>query len=144
MSELKSWSELSPLARHRLLSAVRLADLIGDELSPLEQAACEFSDFYKDAHGFRPRHIDISSWTLEDFHAEFEVLADICKDNAARRVAEEAAAVTKLEARIADLITIGAKDRSMAIRWIAEAEECNGDMEYLCFLVGVPYGYFQK
>ncbi len=122
MSELKSWSELSHL----------------------EQVACEFSDFYKDAHGFRPRHIDTSSWTLEDFHAEFEVLADICKDNAARRVAEEAAAVTKFENRVSMLMTCGAKDRSMAIRWIAEAEECNGDMEYLCFLVGVPYGYFQK
>ena len=121
MSEFKSWSELSHL----------------------EQVACEFSDFYKDAHGFRPRHIDTSTWTLEDFDREFEVLADICKDNTARRVAEEAAAVTKLEARIADLITIGAKDRAMAIRWIAEAEECNGDMDYLCFLVGVPYGYFK-
>ncbi len=121
MSEFKSWSELSPL----------------------EQVACEFSDFYKDAHGFRPRHIDTSTWTLEDFDREFEVLADICKENAALRVAEEAAAVTKLEARIADLITIGAKDRAMAIRWIAEAEGCDGDMEYLCFLVGVPYGYFK-
>jgi hypothetical protein len=121
MSEFKSWSELSPL----------------------EQAACEFSDFYKDAHGFRPRHIDTSSWSLEDFDAEFEVLADICKDNTASRVAEEAAAVTKLEARIADLITIGAKDRTMAIRWIAEAEDAGSDMEYLCFLVGVPYGYFK-
>jgi hypothetical protein len=121
MSEFKSWSELSHL----------------------EQVACEFSDFYKDAHGFRPRHIDTSSWTLEDFDREFEVLADICKDNTARRIAEEAVAVTKLEARIADLITIGAKDRTMAIRWIAEAEDAGSDMEYLCFLVGVPYGYFK-
>jgi hypothetical protein len=113
-------------------------------LSHLEQVACEFSDFYKDAHGFRPRHIDTSSWTLEDFDREFEVLADICKGNTARRVAEEAAAVTKFENRVSMLMTCGAKDRSMAIRWIAEAEECNGDMEYLCFLVGVPYGYFKE
>jgi hypothetical protein len=121
MSEFKSWSELSHL----------------------EQVACEFSDFYKDAHGIRPRWIDTSNWTLEDFDREFEVLADICNDNTASRVAEEAAAVTKLEARIADLITIGAKDRAMAIRWIAEAEDAGSDMEYLCFLVGVPYGYFK-
>ena len=121
MNEFKSWSELSHL----------------------EQVACEFSDFYKEANGFRPRHIDTSSWTLEDFDREFEVLARVCKDNTARRVAEEAAAVTKLEARIAELITIGAKDRTMAIRWIAEAEEAGSDMEYLCFLVGVPYGYFK-
>jgi hypothetical protein len=96
MNELKSWSELSHL----------------------EQVACEFSDFYKDAHGFRPRHIDTSSWTLEDFDREFEVLADICKGNTARRVAEEAAAVTKFENRVSMLMTCGAKDRSMAIRWM--------------------------
>jgi hypothetical protein len=121
MSEFKSW----------------------DELSPLEQAACEFSDFYKEAHGFRPRHIDTSTWTLEDFDREFEVLADICEENAAIRKLAETEAVTKLEARISSLLQSGAKDRTMAIRWIAEAEECGGDMEFLCFLVGVPYGYFK-
>ena len=121
MSEFKSWSELSPL----------------------EQAACEFSDFYKEANGFRPRHIDTSSWTLEDFDAEFEVLARVCRENADVRDAQEAAAVVRFEKRIVSLMQSGAKDRAMAIRWIAEAEECNGDMEYLCFLVGVPYGYFK-
>lgn len=122
MSEFKSWSELSHL----------------------EQVACEFSDFYKDAHGFRPRHIDTSSWTLEDFDREFEVLARVCKDNNARRELAEQESVVVLEDRIAVLMSCGAKDRAMAIRWIAEAEECNGDMEYLCFLVGVPYGYFKE
>ena len=119
-------------------------ELLGwNGLSPLEQASCEFSDFYKEAHGFRPRHIDTSRWTLEDFDREFEVLAVVCKENAALRDAQEAAAVVRFEKRIVDLIAIGAKDRAMAIRWIAEAEECGGDMEYLCFLVGVPYGYFK-
>lgn len=122
MSEFKSWCELSPL----------------------EQAACEFSDFYKDAHGFRPHHIDTSSWTLEDFDAEFEALARVCKENAAQRDIAETEATKVLEARIVSLMQSGAKDRAMAIRWIAEAEECGSDMEYLCFLVGVPYGYFKK
>ena len=122
MSEFKSWSELSPL----------------------EQAACEFSDFYKEANGFRPRHINTSGWTLEDFDREFEVLARVCKENAALRDAQEAAAVVRFEKRIVSLTQSGAKDRAMAIRWIAEAEECGGDMEYLCFLVGVPYGYFKE
>ena len=122
MSEFKSWSELSPL----------------------EQAACDFSDFYKEAMGFRPRHVDTSSWTLEDFNREFEVLTCICKENAAIRAAAEVKAIEHLENRIKSLLRIGAKDRAMAIRWIAEAEECGGDMEYLCFLVGVPYGYFKE
>ena len=93
MSEFKSWSELSPL----------------------EQAACEFSDFYKEANGFRPRHIDTSSWTMEDFDAEFEVLARVCKENAELRDAAEAASVVRFEARIVDLIAIGAKNRTTAL-----------------------------
>ena len=119
MNEFKSWSELSPL----------------------EQAACEFSDFYKEANGFRPRHIDTSSWSLADFDAEFEVLARICKENAAMRDAQEAAAIVRFEARIVDLIAIGAKDRTTAIRWISEAEDCDSDMSYLCYCLGLPYQY---
>lgn len=119
MSEFKSWSELSPL----------------------EQAACEFSDFYKEANGFRPRHIDTSSWSLADFDAEFESLAQTCKENAVIQDASEAVAITRFEARIVDLIAIGAKDRTTAIRWISEAEDCGSDMSYLCFCLGLPYQY---
>jgi hypothetical protein len=32
----------------------------------------------------------------------------------------------------------------MALRWIHEAEGSDGDEEYLCFLVGLPYGYFRQ
>jgi hypothetical protein len=62
----------------------------------------------------------------------------------AQQELEEEQSIVTLEKRIASLLQSGAKDRSMAIRWIAEAEECNGDMEFLCFLVGVPYGYFKE
>jgi hypothetical protein len=70
-------------------------------------------------------------------------LADICKGNAAIRAAAEVKAIEHLENRIKSLYRLGAKDRAMAIRWIAEAEEAGSDMDYLCFLVGVPYGYFK-
>ena len=119
MSELKSWSELSPL----------------------EQAAGTFWDFYKEAYGVRPRWIDTTNWTLEDFDREFEVLARVCKENAELRDAQEAASVVRFEARIVDLIAIGAKNRTTAIRWIAEAEDCGSDMSYLCFCLGLPYQY---
>jgi hypothetical protein len=42
------------------------------------------------------------------------------------------------------VIGCGAKDRAMALRWIHEAEGSNGDDEYLCYLVGLPYRYFVK
>ena len=121
MSELKSWSELSPL----------------------EQASAQYWDMYKDAYGVRPRWIDTTSWTLDAFEKEFESLAETIRENNARQELEEKQAIVVLENRIASLMQSGAKDRSMAIRWIAEAEEAGSDMEYLCFLVGVPYGYFK-
>jgi hypothetical protein len=43
-----------------------------------------------------------------------------------------------------DLLRSGAKDRAMALRWVHEAEETNGDDEYLCYTVGLPYGYFRE
>jgi hypothetical protein len=122
MSEFKSW----------------------EEMSELEQLACEFWDFYKEAHGFRPRHVDVSEWTVEEFHSEFVELARVCKQNAEARNEAEAAAAVRFEARITDLIASGAGDRATAIRWIAEAEKINGDMDYLCFLLGLDYGYFKQ
>jgi len=41
-----------------------------------------------------------------------------------------------------DLLLSGAKDREMAMRWVHEAEGSDGDDEYLCFLLGLPYRYF--
>jgi hypothetical protein len=115
-----------------------------EELTELEQLACEFSDFYKEANGFRPRHVDTSNWTVERFQSEFDILSGVCKSNALARKEEESRAAAKLESRISELLTMGAKDRSMAIRWISEAEDAGGDMEYLCFLLGVEYGYFKN
>jgi hypothetical protein len=114
-----------------------------EELTELEQLACEYSDFYKDAYGYRPR-LDTSSWTVEEFEVVFEELGKVCKANALARKEEEAYKARKLETRISELLTMGAKDRSMAIRWISEAEDAGGDMEYLCFLLGVEYGYFKN
>ena len=115
-----------------------------EELSELEQLACEYSDFHKDAYGVRPRGVDTSLWTVEEFHAEFEVLSAVCEANAIACKQAEAAAAVRVEARIASLMQSGAADRGTAIRWIGEAEGSNGDMEYLCFLLGVDYGYFKE
>lgn len=115
-----------------------------EELSELEQLACEYSDFHKSAYGVRPRGIDTSSWTVEEFNAEFEVLAAVCKENEIARKQAEASAAVQVEARIASLMQSGAVNRATAIRWIGEAEGSNGDMDYLCFLLGVDYGYFKE
>ena len=115
-----------------------------EDMTELEQAQATFWDMYKDAHGFRPRHIDTSTWTLEQFDREFEELSEVMKANDIAKGLEEAIAVEKFERRIAEMISIGAKDQAMAMRWIHEAEDTNGDNDYLAWSLGLPYRYFSK
>ena len=115
-----------------------------EEMSVVEQYACQFWDMYKDAYGVRPRGIDTSSWTEADFEAEFVSLSKVIEqENKAREAAEEVATID-FEMRVQSLLVSGAKDYEMAIRWIHEAEGTDGDDEYLCYTVGLPYGYFRK
>ena len=114
-----------------------------EEMSTLEQYACQYWDMHKDAYGVRPRCIDTSSWTEADFEAEIVILAKTIDANYEQQVIAEERAMIAFEMRVQDLMTSGAKDYKMALRWIHEAEGSNGDDEYLCFLVGLPYGYFR-
>ena len=112
------------------------------EVSELDQARSDYSDFHKDVFGFRPRW-DYSAMTLADFDREFEYLAQECKRNAELRAEAEAAAAVRLEQRILSLLEYGAKSRAMALRWLDEAEGTRGDVDFLCFLLGVDYGYIK-
>ena len=113
-----------------------------EEMSTLEQYACQFWDMYKDAYGVRPRGIDTTLWTEADFEAEFVSLSKTIESNYKDQLAQEEVAMHEFEMRMQDLLLSGAKDREMAMRWVHEAEGSNGDDEYLCFLLGLPYRYF--
>ena len=115
-----------------------------EEMSELEQAQCTYWDMYKDAYGVRPRGIDTSAWTVEDFDREFAELGGIIDREEEDRKEREAEASVHFENQITSLVQSGARDRQAAIAWIHEAEGSNGDDEYLCFLLGLPYGYFRK
>ena len=115
-----------------------------EEMTVLEQYACTYWDMYKDAYGVRPRGIDTSSWSESDFEREFfQLSVTIAEEDRIRKEAEEKAA-HDFEMRILSLQMTGATDRDMALRWVHEAEGSDGDDEYLCFLVGLPYGYFRR
>jgi len=115
-----------------------------NEMSPLEQAQCQYWDMYKDAYGSRPRGIDTSAWTLADFEAEFEILANAIQREEAQRKINESEAAVRFEAQLASLMESGARTREQAIAWVHDAEGSQGDDEYLCFLLGLRYGYFRK
>ena len=121
MNELKSW----------------------DELSRKEQLEGIYWDMYKEAHGFRPRHIRLDLCTEAELEADLDRLQVIIADNELLRKAAEEKAAHAFEMRILSILACGAKDREMALRWVHEAEGSNGDDEFLCYLVGLPYGYFK-
>jgi hypothetical protein len=115
-----------------------------EDMTELEQAQATYWDMHKDAYGFRPRGVDTSSWTLEQFQEEFVILGQAIDREETARKAAESKAVELFERRVAELISTGAKDSEMAMRWIHEAEETNGDNDYLAWILGLPYQYFRK
>ena len=115
-----------------------------EEMSTLEQYACTYWDMYKDAYGVRPRGIDTTGWTEAQFEAEFVLLGESIDANYKDQLAREEVASHDFEMRVLNLLQTGAKDREMALRWIHESEGSDGDDEYLCYLVGLPYRYFAK
>jgi hypothetical protein len=113
-----------------------------EEMTTVEQYACQYWDMYKDAYGVRPRGIDTSAWDEATFEAEFVQLSKTIDENYKVQLESEAKAAHDFEIRMLDLLMSGATDRAMALRWIHEAEETNGDDEYLCYTLGLPYRYF--
>jgi hypothetical protein len=114
-----------------------------EELTELEQAQCIYSDMHKDAYGFRPR-FDYSQWTLDQFQTEFTLMSEVIDQANEDRRASEREAEHDFEMRVLNLLSSGAQDRTMAMRWIHEAENTNGDDEYLAWTLGLKYRYFTK
>ena len=71
-------------------------------------------------------------------------MGEIMKANEIEQKIEEAMAIEKFERRVAEMINIGAKDYDMAMRWMHEAEDTQGDNDYLAWTLGLPYQYFRK
>jgi len=114
-----------------------------ETMTRMEELQSIFWDMYKDAYGFRPRGISTHLWDESKFNREFDFLQnEIVKNDQERKIAEHEAAHA-FEMRVQSILACGAKDREMALRWIHEAEGSNGDDEFLCYLVGLPYGYFK-
>lgn len=45
-----------------------------EEMTELEKAAVTYWDMYKEAYGVRPRGVDVSDWTMEEFERQFKGL----------------------------------------------------------------------
>ncbi|HEX8552779.1 MAG TPA: hypothetical protein VF681_14625 [Abditibacteriaceae bacterium] len=106
-----------------------------EELSQL------YSDLHKDAYGVRAR-LQWDAYSEAELEEMIDALGPVIDATInEERAAQEAAAV-RFEARVADTIAAGARDRETALRWVDQAEGADGDREFLCYLCGLRYGYF--
>ena len=106
------------------------------------------SDLHKDAYGFRPGEYFWSSWTGSS-DAEKQVIWDNLIINLDREMEREreaqAAAIVRFEERILDTMSVVVSaNRGDVVRYFADMEGCDDDLEHLEYLMGLPYGYITK
>jgi len=100
-----------------------------------------YSDFYKDAHGIRPR-FDTDDWSLEAWEKEFEYLRRVCEDNETEETLRQNESIITFEKTVSDTIKSGAGNRETAILWLKDADELSGhDDNYFEYCNDLPYGY---
>ena len=105
------------------------------------------SDLHKDAYGFRPGEGFWQRWaeaTDAEKQEEWDWLVQAMAANMRAEQEDQERAILIFEKRIRDLIDLGARNRAMAIRWLDEAYETQGDMEFLEYNLDLPFGYFKK
>ena len=103
-----------------------------------------YSDLHKDARGVRPGEAGFNYWdslTPEEKQVQWDgLLRELDQRVEEERVAETRA-IERFEAQLSAWVQMGARCRETAIRWIHDAEGTNGDSDYLCYRLGLPYGY---
>lgn len=101
-------------------------------------------DAYKDAHGIRPRWVNFADYNDEDLERWADRLEqEVAWEMDSQRLREQNALV-KFEDKVAEMISLGAKDREAAIRWLVdsvEGDNSQGDPEYVAYLFGLDYDH---
>lgn len=106
-----------------------------------------YSDLHKDARGTRPGQMGFDYWNSllpAEKQRQWDALIVEMNQRHEEEARQEALAIERVEAQLTYWISIGAGNRETAIRWLHEAEDTNGDGDYLCFRLGLPYGYFAE
>lgn len=105
------------------------------------------SDLHKDTYGFRPHAGWWTEWKESDEdgkQAIWDMLLESLDETMAYEKRQQDAAIESFEARILQLIELGAGDRLTAIRWIVEGMDldytdlCYGG-ERIVWGLGLPY-----
>jgi len=103
------------------------------------------SDLHKDAYGYRPREFFWAQWHGVGDQGKQEIweelLADL-SDSVAEEKRQQEAAIAATEKRIQDIQDmVAGSTREDAIRYLDDVYDTRGDINFLEYHLGVPYGY---
>lgn len=105
------------------------------------------SDLHKDAYGVRPGPGFMQRWveaTDAERQEQWDWLVAVLRRHEEEEAEVRKTSVMSFEKRVSDIIGMGAQTRETALEWIMDADECNGDWDYLCYRNNLPYGYFME
>ena len=108
-----------------------------------------FSDLHKDVYGFRPRGSEMEQWHAMNAKQKQTVWNALCEeleDNTKAEKAAEMVAIEKLEARIQDIIELGAGNRTNALLWMSGTETFYHiqDVEHFVWEQGILFTDYGK
>ena len=108
-----------------------------------------WSDLHKDVYGFRPRGADKDNWDLMGptrKQAHWDQLCAKLEENTKAEKEAELVAIEKFEARIKDVIELGAGNRTNALLWISGTETFHHiqDVEHFVWEQGVLFTKYGK
>lgn len=96
-----------------------------------------YSDFHKDAYGFRPRW-NYHSLSDAELIADFDTFSSVCKENAIQEDIQLQADLKAWDELIDKTIHLGAKDYKTALRWIVEGHN-EWDAEHIVWSHGILF-----
>lgn len=102
-----------------------------------------YSDFHKEAYGFRPRGFDYSVLTTEQLQADFDRFAEVCRENAIEEELRLQADLKSFDLLIARTIQLGASDYKTALKWLFDGENLDWqnpqDLEHFVWRKGILF-----
>lgn len=108
-----------------------------------------FSDLHKDVYGFRPRGSLMDDWndrTPRQKQELWNALCDELEENTKAEKAAEVVAIEKFEARVQDVIELGAGNRTNALLWMTSTETFYHiqDVEHFVWEQGILFTDYGK
>lgn len=80
-------------------------------------------DAYKDAYGYRPRHMDFKSMSLAELEAEADRVTEAARAQYEEEKAQEERDLAEFKATVQKTVELGAGDEETALRWLTQDEE---------------------